>query len=317
MISFQQPYEIQCPQCETAFTAEPWVLIDAQERPDLAEAVQALTIHDVVCPRCGQAGVVPAPLLYHDATLRVVLFGVPRAMSEAEWQEMAQGLLWMLIGALPAMQRLPYLGNVQAEAGVAGVAEALRHVQPMPQTAAEALGDALGTEEDDTLPPLAEAIMNLLAAQTPADFEQILVTYPFLLDEAMDDGLAGLAEAAIEQGEIDVGQAFERARLVLGQLRATVDQVQTRVQRDPAAEAYPPAQALPAPPPVWREAVAALLRLDDPAELAALQERYPVLSEALADPWLATDEQALRDLGDLAGAQVVAESRALLRGERG
>ncbi len=308
-ISFAQPYDLECPVCHSAFTFDAWVIVDAQERPDLAQAISDLTLHDTICPRCGQTGVVAAPLLYHDAATRAVLFGVPRDMDEAAWREVAQGLLWMLIGALPREQQLPYLGDVQAEAGLAGVAAALQHLTPVPQTAAEALGDALGSEDDASMPPLAEAIMHLLEAQSTADFEALFAQYPFLLDEAMDDGLAGLAEAAIDQGEIAVGQAFERARLVLTQLRSTLDQATISSAPQPSIE-------LPDPPAEWQAAVAALRKAETAADIATLVATYPVLRDQHADAWLAVDEQAIRDVGDLAAAQILAEARALLRGER-
>src|SRR5688500_10229909 len=124
-ISFSQPYELVCPTCETPFSAEIWVLVDAAERPDLAAAARDGSLHDTVCPNCGQTGVVAAPLLYHDPAARAVIFGVPRDTAEEEWREIAQSLLWMLIGALPKERQLPYLGEVQAEDGLAGAASAI------------------------------------------------------------------------------------------------------------------------------------------------------------------------------------------------
>lgn len=311
-ISFSQPYDVQCPACGAAFVVEAWVLVDAAERPELAAAVQDITLHDTRCPRCGQAGVVGAPLLYHDAARRKVLFGVPPELPEDGWPEVARQLLWMLIGALPETQRLPYLGDVQAEAGVAGVAAALEQVSPMPQTAAEALGEALGSDDPEELPVLAEALMALLEVKDAADFDVLRATYPFLLDAAMDEGLAGLAEAAIDQGEIDVGQAFERARLVLSQLRQTL----AVAPAAPATVDSGPSIELPAPPPGWHAAVQALLALDDPGDLPQLVAAHPVLANPDADGWLQADEALVRDMGDLAQTQALVEARAILRGER-
>lgn len=309
-ISFSQPYELVCPNCDTPFSAEMWVLVDAAERPDLAARVADVSLHDTACPNCGQGGVAPAPLLYHDRAARAVIFGVPRGTAEDEWREIAQGLLWMLIGALPQEQQLPYLGEVQAEDGLAGVASAIATLDPLPQSAVEAIGDALGAEDDDeSLPPLAEAIMALLDAQTPDALNRVLNNYPFLLDEAMDEGLAGLAEAATDQGEFAVGQAFERARVVLGQLRLTLDKAA-------ASSAPAPADATPPHPPGWPAARRAIMALDAADDLPDALARHPELADPSADAWLAEDEQALRDVGDLGGAQLVAEARAILRGER-
>lgn len=314
-ISFNQTYELVCPTCNTPFAADLWVLVDAEERPDLVLAVRQETLHDTTCPHCGQTGVVPAPVLYHDRAARAVLFGVPRDMPEAEWHEVAQGLLWMLIGSLPREQQLPYLGNVQAEDGLSGLAAALDSLTPVPQSAVEAIGDALGADDPDELPPLAEAIMQLLDAGSTSELDQVLHTYPFLLDEAMDEGLAGLAEAAIDQGEFEVGQAFERARIALIQLRQTLDRAAAPGQ--PATHRQTtPQDTVPLPPADWPVTRQALIALEDASELRSLIARYPALGAQHADSWLAVDESRLRDAGDLAQAQLITEARAFLRGER-
>ncbi|KPL91298.1 CpXC domain-containing protein [Herpetosiphon geysericola] len=313
-ISYSQPYELVCPTCQTPFVAEAWLIVDAEERPDLVQAIRDVTLHDTRCSSCGQTGVVPAPVLLHDRRARAVLFGVPYEMPEAEWNELAQGLLWMLIGALPREDQLPYLGNVQAEAGVAGVAEALDQLNYTPQSAAEAIGDALGSDDSEELPPLAEAIMRMLDADTPEELQAVLHEYPFLLDEAMDEGLAGLAEAAVDAGEFEISQAFERARMSLTQLRQTLDQSsQSRANPKPTATV---AQASAPPPANWNTIRRAVLACEDASELAALRAEYPILASADADAWLAEDQQALRDVGDLGGAQLIGEARAVLRGER-
>jgi hypothetical protein len=84
-------------------------------------------------------------------------------------------------------------------------------------------------------------------------------------------------------------------------------------RRDPALPAAP----LDPPPASWSAARRALLGLEDAAGLPDLLASHPVLAELNADRWLAADEQGLRDVGDLGQAQLVAEARALLRGERG
>ncbi|HEY1014533.1 MAG TPA: hypothetical protein VGE07_17625, partial [Herpetosiphonaceae bacterium] len=69
-------------------------------------------------------------------------------------------------------------------------------------------------------------------------------------------------------------------------------------------------------PAEWPAARRELLLLDDAAGLGALLERQPLLGDRHADQWLAADELLLRDMGNLAEAQLVAEARAVLRGER-
>src|SRR3954447_25975638 len=116
-ISFAEPLEIQCPDCGTAFTTETWIVVDANERPDLVGRILDNTLHDARCPNCGQVGQVPAPVLYHDGRAERMLLAVPADVPDDELREAGQTLLWTLIGALPEAQRGPYLGELQAEAG--------------------------------------------------------------------------------------------------------------------------------------------------------------------------------------------------------
>jgi len=65
--SFSQTASLTCPQCGRAFSAEVWLIVDADERPDLLARIRAGTLHDVTCPHCGHQGQVDAPLLYQDS----------------------------------------------------------------------------------------------------------------------------------------------------------------------------------------------------------------------------------------------------------
>jgi len=87
-ISYSQPYELVCPTCQTPFVAEAWLIVDAEERPDLVQAIREVSLHDTRCPGCGQTGVVPAPILLHDRRAKAVLFGVPYGMN---WRKVCCG----------------------------------------------------------------------------------------------------------------------------------------------------------------------------------------------------------------------------------
>jgi len=61
--SFSQTASLTCPQCGRPFSAEVWLIVDADERPDLAERIRDGTLHDVTCPHCGHQGEVDVPLV--------------------------------------------------------------------------------------------------------------------------------------------------------------------------------------------------------------------------------------------------------------
>ncbi len=208
-ISFADTVSVTCPVCQTAFIGEVFIIVDQAERPDLAMRILDETLHDVRCPSCGQIGQVPSPLLYHDRASARVLLGVPPEMPESEWRELGQNLLWTLIGALPAEDRLPYLTNVQAEAGLAGVAHVIRST-PSPDAP-----DA----DDEELPPIVVAIQALLDAETPAELLQTLDDHPILNEPQSITIMQELASEARKQGQVEVAGGFAHAAELLMQVK--------------------------------------------------------------------------------------------------
>jgi C4-type Zn-finger protein len=67
--SFQQTQQLTCPRCGQSFQAAIWLIVDAAERPDLLEKIQAGTLHQVVCPHCQFQAEVDAPLLLYTIPL--------------------------------------------------------------------------------------------------------------------------------------------------------------------------------------------------------------------------------------------------------
>jgi tetratricopeptide (TPR) repeat protein len=98
--SFQQTQQLTCPRCGQPFEASIWLIVDAAERPDLLEKIQAGTLHQVVCPHCQFQGEVDAPLLLYNPPLpegegpgvRVLFSPAQRTTAEQD-QEQALALL--------------------------------------------------------------------------------------------------------------------------------------------------------------------------------------------------------------------------------
>ena len=57
--------QLTCPNCHRAFDATVWLIVDAEERPDLAAHAAHGTIHAVPCPHCKARGQIGAPLLLY------------------------------------------------------------------------------------------------------------------------------------------------------------------------------------------------------------------------------------------------------------
>jgi len=265
-ISYAETVPISCPRCGTAFEADAYIIVDGVERPDLVRQILDDTLHDTVCPNCGQAGRVAAPLLYHDGANGRVLLGVPPEMPEEEWRELGQTLLWTLIGALPERARLPYLGDVQAEAGLPGVAEIIRR---------EELAGSAGQEPpalhgQPEVPPIVHAIEALLTARGTQALEAAMRDHPILDQPQAVTILRELAAEASKQRQSEAADGFTRAAALLEQLkavRAEEPAVSVRVDSPHASPARIEALAF------------ALLRSTSAAELAQAVDEHPELLE--------------------------------------
>src|SRR5215468_5927441 len=119
-LSYSENIALTCPACTQGFAAEAWMLVDAGERPDLAEALREGALNVVGCPHCGNHSPAGAPLLFHDAASRRVYFAAPPEAAEYALREQAQSLLYRLMAGIPEEQHYPYLGDVQVEQGLEG-----------------------------------------------------------------------------------------------------------------------------------------------------------------------------------------------------
>ena len=65
-VSYAQAAPVTCPACDHAFSFEVWLIVDTVERPDLVDCIRGGTLHDIICPSCGEpVGQVDAPLLLY------------------------------------------------------------------------------------------------------------------------------------------------------------------------------------------------------------------------------------------------------------
>jgi hypothetical protein len=297
-ISFAERLDLQCPQCGTIFPTETWLIVDAQERPDLRSRILDGSLHQTICSTCGQRGEVPAPLLFHDGKAQRVLFAVPSEMPEDEWRAVGQSLLWTLIGALPEARRDPYLGELQAEAGLEGIAAVMR---------AEGIAES-EEEAEPGLPPIVSAIQGVLAANGSVELQHALQRHPILLDPQAVAIFRELAHEAFKQGEEEAGEGFSRAADILNQFREANPDF---VLRAPAAAGV----AKPGGPPdedPLDEIAFALLRSHTGDALAATIDTYPELLEPAMDDALAGWAERARAAGKPRIADGIDERRRVL-----
>jgi len=150
---------LPCRACGQVFESEVWVIVDTTERPDLAARLRTGTLHDMVCPHCGHAATINAPLLvYRPGGEPPLLYSPARGGDHAGHEEQAEALLGILRARLGDEWRDEWLAR-----GVAGVArEALPVLLTDDPTTAAALAAAANESADDVPPELRQALEEIV-----------------------------------------------------------------------------------------------------------------------------------------------------------
>jgi hypothetical protein len=321
-ISYSEYIGLTCASCGAGFETDVWMLIDAAERSDLAQALRESTLNMATCPKCGAQTAAGAALLFHDPAGRRVYFAVPPDVGEHIWRERAQELLYQLVGSLPEDERRPYLGDVQVEQELVGVRRALlRHDRRRGGRgqATRDRGQGIGDSDQgsgikgqsalsDSQPPTPssqpptpanEAIHALLAADTNAEFTAIVAANPALLGDDADTIVHELAELAYADSQRDVSTALRELRVVLARLRAGGAREAITNDQEPVSVPVKQDSVLsPRSSVLTDSAYQALLHATSPDALQAATRDYPALLEAWADVDLAVRSEAALDEGN-------------------
>ncbi|MEF3273342.1 MAG: CpXC domain-containing protein [Chloroflexus sp.] len=75
-----QPVQLTCPSCGTRFRSLVYTLVDGGEQPELKAALLTGQLNVAVCPACGLASILSAPIIYHDAGKQLFLVHVPKEL---------------------------------------------------------------------------------------------------------------------------------------------------------------------------------------------------------------------------------------------
>ena len=107
------PIEVTCPQCGARYNAQVQTIVDVGQDPRLKSMLLRGQLNTVTCPSCGAAGMVSAPLLYHDPERELLLVFFPPALTlTMENRERLTGsLVNALMSTLPSEGRKGYLLN--------------------------------------------------------------------------------------------------------------------------------------------------------------------------------------------------------------
>lgn len=282
-ISYQEQAQLSCPACGADFESVVWLILDAEEEPGAVEALRRAELNMVTCPSCGNAGPAGAPLLFHDARARRVIFAAAPGSAEHEVRDQARDLHALLVGSIPEEQRRPYLADVDIAQDLAGVAHLLKRMDRRRQAdgGAKGQGDKVAhpaPPSPEGSPPLLVAVEAMLAANSPEELDAALAAHPILLDPATDATLAQLADVAVEQRAYEIADSLRNARALLARM----------------GQASAPTLAAPVVSTLPELALQALLNAQSAAELEAAVSNHPLLLSPDVDALLAERvEQAL------------------------
>jgi|HigsolmetaAR201D_1030396.scaffolds.fasta_scaffold05998_2 hypothetical protein len=317
-LSNSEPVGAFCSACGQNFTVDVWTLVDAEERPDLAEALLEGVLHTVACPHCQTSQQVVAPLLLHDPANRRVYFAAPPDWPEYQLREQAQALLYRLMAGIPEERHFPYLGDVQVEQGIDGVRRAMiRRQRAKARLQAEAQGQSLPTAQPTlpkrkaapTPPPppprteapepqpsseLFDAVQQLMGANSIEEFREIIAERPVLQTTAADLLLARLADEAAEQGDSGLASALHEVRLQLArQLRSAPSDGSLAADTSASTADLSLAQG-----PLSQAAYQTLMTVSSVDELRLALGEQPALLEPWADDDLLLRTESALDEGD-------------------
>ena len=111
-----QTVPVTCPSCNNRFFSPVLTIIDAGQEPQAKALFLSGQINVAVCPQCGHAGMLSAPLVYHDPDKELLFTYVPAELGlpEMEQQRLIGDLTNRVMSSLPPEERKGYLLRPQS-----------------------------------------------------------------------------------------------------------------------------------------------------------------------------------------------------------
>jgi hypothetical protein len=278
-----QPVQITCPNCRTPFRTGIFSLVDANEQPELKQALLAGQLNLAQCPNCGSASMLGAPLVYHDSDKQLCLLYFPQELNaRPEDQERFIGdTTNFIIKSLPADKPRGYLLRPKRFISLQSLIDAVFEADGISKEMLEAQRKRVNLIAD-----LAQA------SEDEQQLAQLVEQHKAELDAEFFDTLALFAQANAQQGRPDGAQ-------MLMQLREKVAQL-AGVALDESAEDEYEAEL--------RDAIERLAAVGDDELEALVGELRPAIDYSFFQAWTERIE-ALQQEGEQDEARRLTERR--------
>jgi DNA polymerase III epsilon subunit-like protein len=208
------PIEVTCPQCGAKYNAQVQSIVDVGQDPRLKSMLLRGQLNTVTCPSCGTAGMVSAPLLYHDPERELLLVFFPPSLTlTMENRERLTGsLVNALMSTLPSESRKAYLLNPRTMLTMQSLIDQILRADGITEemiekqrARAQLLQDMLEASDD-------EEQLQALIEQNKDDID-----YSFLLT------LSAAAEGSTSAGQGEIADKLLKLRdMLLDQLEITL-----------------------------------------------------------------------------------------------
>ena len=122
-----QNVPVTCPSCGNRFISPVLTTIDAGLDPEAKALFLSGQINIAACPKCGHAGMLSSPLVYHDPDKELLFTYVPAELGlpENEQQRIIGDLTNRVMSSLPSEQRKGYLLRPRSFLRIEGMVEAV------------------------------------------------------------------------------------------------------------------------------------------------------------------------------------------------
>ena len=203
--------DVSCPECNTPFKVEVWLIIDRAERPDLVHQIMDGALNVAHCPQCGAEGGINHPLLLHDTPRKQVVVALPLTVQGADAaRELVGDLLERLLQALPDEERQPYLGEIELVPELDGLRALL-------------IEQALADDDRARDQLVAIAVGDLLNVTGELDFQRVIAQHrALLLSDRAEAVLDDVFKTARRSGDQELRRRAQEAKAVLGRLHTIV-----------------------------------------------------------------------------------------------